>query len=233
MRPEISILVKYFKAELPKLKNTYNWRIPEIEGFPKNRERAYKANIELKEFLHEQWNLTRNEKEKNDLARVVISGWGGVKNNKNETIKKYVKGIQGNDPHLPIKGVASYSKLFSIVYPEKYAIYDARVAVCLNAVQFNGDIRKGIAFNYVPGRNNTTGHAGKRIGFSYDKRFVVKNLAKCGWAKIKRDDTYSVYLATLRDCLRLLPSYKLRDLEMTLFSNAEVECSKAMNSPIA
>lgn len=229
MKPEISTLLKYFKTELPKLKNSYDWKIPKIDGFPRSGERGYRANVELKKCLERRWSLTKNKEDKYDLARVVISDWGGVRNNKKETLKRYIRIIQEDAPHLPIKGVASYSKLFSIVYPKKYAIYDARVAACLNAVQVNGNIRSGVAFNYVPGRNNITGHAGKKIGFAHDKRFLVKSLAKRGWTKIKPKDTYSVYLATLCECLKLLPSYELRDLEMALFANAERECDKAIS----
>ncbi|UOA19462.1 hypothetical protein DSM14862_02268 [Sulfitobacter indolifex] len=32
-------------------------------------------------------------------------------------------------PQTPIKGVASYSKLLSVVHLSKYALYDTRVAV--------------------------------------------------------------------------------------------------------
>jgi len=110
--------------------------------------------------------------------------------------------------------VASYSKLFSIARPEAYAIYDARVAACLNAVQINGGIRRGIAFNCLPGRNNVVGNTVTKRG---------------NWVLIKRDETYSRYLDLLETCRAKLPGYDLPRLEMALFANAEAECQRAMD----
>lgn len=133
-------------------------------------------------------------------------------------------------PATPLKGVASYSKIFAIADMKKYAIYDARVAVCLNAIQWNSNIHKGIAFNYIPGRNNVTGHARKKIGFAYNDHFKTKNLVKAGWQRVQRDKTYRVYLDTLNECLKHFREYSLYDLEMVLFSNAEKECVRAMST---
>ena len=233
MSPEISALVQYMTIELPQLEATYGWKTPELKGFPRCGERSYTANIDLKNYLNRQWRSAGSKSEKVEIARVVISDWGGVRNNKMQTLEKYVDHIEMSDPPMPIKGVASYSKLYSIVRPDDYVIYDARVAVCLNAVQFNCGLRKGSAFNYVPGRNNITGHAEKRTGFAYDSRFQTKSLIKRGWKRIKRDDTYGLYLSMMKECLSHFKGKKLRDLEMVLFANAESECSKAMNARTA
>ena len=99
-----------------------------------------------------------------------------------------------------------------------------------NQIQWNAGLRKGVAFNYVPGRNNVTGNAKEKVGFAYQKEFKVKNLVGSGWERVRRDDTYIRYLSTLKECLTHFPEYKLYDLEMVLFSNAEIECIKAMNS---
>lgn len=229
MNAHVSALVSYFKIELPRLKNNYQWKIPQIDGFARCGEKGYEPNVELKKYLNEKWSPS-NAEEKLSLTKVIVSDWGGVKNNKLTTLQTYVNEFERNIPSTPLKGVASYSKIFAIAGIEKYAIYDARVAVCLNAIQWNSNIRKGIAFNYIPGRNNVTGHAGKRIGFAYCNQFKTEELIKRGWRRIKRDDTYKIYLDTLYECLKHFEEYSLYDLEMVLFANAENECLKAMNS---
>lgn len=229
MKPHISALVKYFKIELPKLEKSYQWKIPHIEGFGKSGEKGYLANIELKKYFNEKWTASSVE-ERVDLSKVIVSDWGGVKNNHRGTLKSFVEETERESPSTPIKGIASYSKIFAVTDLKKYAIYDARVAVNLNAIQWNENLNKGVAFNYIPGRNNITGHAGKKTGFAYQDQFEVINLVKIGWARLKRDETYSYYLETLGECLKHFPKYKLYDLEMVLFANAEKECAKAMKS---
>jgi len=229
MENTIDVLVEYFKNELPLLKKNYHWKIPEIEGFSRIGETGYDANIELKEFLNKSWNES-NTIEKNILSKIIVADWGKVTKNAPETLNSYVKEIQKQKPGTPIKGVASYSKIFSITNLEKYAIYDARVAVSLNAIQLNNNIKKGYAFNYIPGRNNVTGNVNKRIGFSQQEKYKVKSLVENGWSRIKRDDTYEVYLKTLKKCLEQFPNYKLYDLEMVLFANAEKEAKKCLKN---
>lgn len=107
---------------------------------------------------------------------------GGVKNNSQETLKSYVNEIEGKSPSTPIKGIASYSKIFAMTNLNKYAIYDARVAVSLNVIQWNAELKGGVAFNYIPGRNNLTGHAEKKEVFVDEDPFTAKSLVNnTGW----------------------------------------------------
>ena len=159
---------------------------------------------------------------------MIVSDWGGVRRNSEATLQGYVNAIGGQNQVTPIKGIASYSKIFSIACPERYAIYDARVAACLNAVQINAGLGKGVAFNYVPGRNNIVGNAATKRGFTQDPQFSVRSLGRVGWRRIKRNETYDRYLGVLSDCLGYLPGRSLADLEMALFANAECECQLAM-----
>lgn len=223
----ITALIEYFKSELPKLEENYQWKIPSIEGFPLSGEKGYSPNVELKKYLNQQW-LQADHEERIRLSKIIVADWGGVKTNRSETLEAYVDELGKSQPATLLKGVASYSKIYSITDMNKYAIYDARVAACLNAVQWNYQVNKGVAFNYISGRNNTTGHATKKIGFVHQEPFKVKNLIAGGWSRVKRDETYQVYLSLLQNCLKKLPEYSLHDLEMVLFANAETECIKAM-----
>lgn len=222
-------LKQYFEKELPQLQKSENyWPIPNVPGFSQSKEQSYRANVDLKHYLHEKWH-SLPEEDKLEWAKIIVADWGGVRGNHPKTIKKYVYEVNKMNPTTPIYGVASYSKVFSIVHIEKYAIYDARVAVSLNAIQFIYGVNEGLAFNYISGRNNTTGHSGKKIGFVYQEPFKVKSLVQNGWTRIKRDETYHMYLQTLRHCLKDFPQYRLYDLEMALFANAEHLCKIAMD----
>jgi len=230
VNPEVvGAFVEYFKSELPVLEKSYKWKIPDVEGFEHSGDKGFLPNVKLKEYFNEQWkNSTPDKKVK--LAKVVVSDWGGVRANNPSTITRYVDELSKENPETPLGGVASYSKIFSITDLERYAIYDARVAVSLNAIQINSGVSEGVAFNYIPGRNNTTGHSGKKIGFTFHEPFKIKNLILSGWSRIKRDHTYEVYLDLLNKCLEHLPGSKLYELEMVLFAKAEELAVEAMNN---
>lgn len=243
MKQHIKTLLDYFKEELLELDNTYSWAIPNIHGFTYSQTQGYAANVALKHFFHEKWHTSDIAGQKN-LARTIVIDWGQVKANRDETLDRHAEDAQKPSPALPLKGVASYSKILSIVNYNCYAIYDARVAACLNAIQVNRGEKKlgqklpsqGLAFHYVPGRNNITGNTVKKCGFSQEKSFKRKALVESGWQSMERDECYRIYLDTLHTCLQHLHEdqcysrFQLYDLEMTLFSNAEKECLKALNN---
>lgn len=223
-------LIAYFEVELPKLDMSYQWTIPKIEGFAHSGEKGYEPNVKLKKYFNHLWKkAARDEDEQLRLAKVIVADWGGVKGNKTDTLKRYVEELNNGIPATPLKGVASYSKIFSIVDPNEYAIYDARVAACLNAVQWNAGVKRGMAFNYISGRNKVTGDATQKRGFAHQAPFKVKSLVANDWQRIKRDDTYQVYLDLLKRSLVYFTEYDMHDLEMVLFANAEKECEKALS----
>ena len=235
----ISIFINYFEKELPKLEENYNWLIPNIVGFNKSGNTDYSSNIALKKYFYKEWTKS-NFEEKIILSKIIVSDWGGVRTNKDITIQGYVKELYKNNPLTPIKGIASYSKIFSITNLDNYAIYDARVAASLNAIQWNNKLNNnGLAFHYVPGRNKIIGRTLKnkitkkwdvKEGFVNEESFKIQNLLKLGWQKINKNQIYMVYIKLLKECLKNFDNYKLYDLEMTLFANAEKECDKAVKS---
>lgn len=240
MNTTIEALCVYFKKELIKLETNYHWSVPKIGGFNPSGKSNYEQNVQLKHHFHKRWSQATSMEDKLLIAKDVIAKWGGVRNNKDSTLEKYIARIDrmadtDGQLEMPLQGVASYSKLYSIVDMKRFAIYDARVAACLNAVQYNYSVGKGTAFNYVPGRNNIVGHAGKKIGFVHQTDFQKKKLLTMGWESVSGKDTYNRYLDTLHSCLKEIDqpanktSYHLHDLEMVLFANAETECSKAMS----
>jgi hypothetical protein len=221
-------VIAYLEKELPNLSEQYHWRIPQIDGFDRSRETSYDANLELKRFLRRHWDDAKDGESKLAVARTVIADWGGVRGNTNATLNRYVLEAAKQNPDTPFSGVASYSKLFAIVNPDRFAIYDARVAACLNAVQILHDPDFGIAFNYCPGRNQIVGNVNNRQGFAFHPEFTVTGLANRGWSTLPRAETYARYLSLLSECRKALPKYRIHDFEMLFFANAERECQAAI-----
>jgi hypothetical protein len=230
-------LIDYFKDNLEHIKNAnigYRWKIKNIKDFTYNGHDDYYANVELKKHFYDKWHSSE-QADKYGIAEQIVKDWGNVRGHAPETLPNYIRELKKERPNTPLKGVASYSKIFSVTDLDKYAIYDSRVAACLNAIQYNYNRAKktkgGIAFHYVPGRNNIIGafklKTRERIGFVHQPQFKRNALIESGWQDIGRDETYATYLKTLKNCLENFRGYKLYDLEMSLFSNAEKECLKA------
>jgi hypothetical protein len=224
----IKVLCDFFEQKIPELAELYQWNIPNVDGFTPSSTNNYRANIELKNHLHNQW-ISASHERKCEIATIIVRDWGGVRANHPETLTRYVDAITNPNPETPLYGVASYSKIFSIARPDQYAIYDARVAACLNAVQINANIKNGICFNYVSGRNNIVGNYDKKCGFTQTKDFSKTSLINAGWSPLIENNTYKKYNEVLSICLKKLPGRKRYELEMTLFSEAERECLKASN----
>jgi hypothetical protein len=222
----LNLLIKYFELEVPLLEKNYEWKIPQLTNFSSSLEKSFSANVELKHFLNKLWN--NSDKTDFEVAEIIIKEWGGIKGNKKETIEKYIQRVRSHNFETSFKGLASYTKLYSIAEPERFAIYDARVAVTLNAIQYNANITSGIIFNYLSGRNNITGYRQKKTGFSQQKQFTKASLASRGWEKVPQDQTYQLYLNYLQLCIKHNSNWKLHELEMVLFANAEKEALKAM-----
>lgn len=225
--PVVPVLVQFFQQNLPRLQRVYQWQIPVLAGFSVQKQRGYDANVQLKQHLAQRWELASREQQL-ELAKFVVAKWGGVRGNKPETLAAYVDELQKAQPATPLKGIASYSKIFSIAKPTQYAIYDARVAACLNAIQWLAGAQ-GVAFHYVTGRNNVVGNSLKKIGFTHNPTFALKALYAKGWTEIRKDDCYATYLQLLQRCAAELDGAPIYQLEMLLFALAEEQCQAAID----
>ena len=214
------------------LEQNYEWPMPakDFIGQPLHlRPNNFRANVKLKSRLHDAW--VAKSVERISIAKWVISDWGGIRGNKPETIEEYAKRAGEADPATPLKGIASFSKVLAIKDSKKYAIYDARVAVSLNAIQLISRVRGGLAFPYLAGRNNVTGnwdHKHKR-GFSTRPEYSVKSLTSPphNWLRVEPKHAYTKYLGLLSDMCNQLNGTPIYKLEMALFSQAEVLAIKA------
>lgn len=222
-------LLKYFEKYLPSLEKDYVWRkstyLENMYGISGKYCQEVKG---LKLIFYNLWKEA-NEESKVTLAKEVIDKWGGIRRNNPGTIESYVEWIHSGTESWPLKGVASYSKILAIFNPEKYAIYDARVATSLIAAQYIYGNGKGMIFNYVKSQNSVI----KK--FSNNPRFSKEALEVAGWIEIPDQNNYMEYISTLRNIekhLRGKPSFnhfRLYDLEMSLFANATKLAEKAIS----
>ena len=150
-----------------------------------------------------------------ELAKWVVSEWGGIRGNKNSTLQSYVDRVNTGSDFGELRGVASYSKILSFKDPTQYAIYDARVAISINAIQLILGRNQGLAFRYLTGRNKTLQR------FRDDVRTSYVTLTNNGWAGMQPDDTYHTYLTLLKEVAEHLNSVAIYELEMCLFADAE------------
>lgn len=234
-------LTKYFQGTEPfnglgleEVRSSYKWKLPKTSF---NGEQVvtsgtnFEENVRLKLFLNKIWN--EEEWSRRKIVGWIISDWGGIRSNRQSTLEKYYKHSLQENPETPLTGIASFSKVLAIKDPLKYAIYDARVAVGLNAIQMILAVTSGEIFPYLSGRNKITGDwsAKPPRGFSKCKEASIATLTHppYNWKKIPRSDVYERYLELLQLISKNL-DVPLYELEMTLFSQAEELAIRAVPS---
>ena len=232
MRNTQTALEKYFQGMTPfdgfgldAAKSSYKWKLPKtsFDKKPLNFHGTnFEVNVKLKLFLNKRWHS--EPKSRRAIVNWIISDWGGIRGNRKQTLDRFYYSSLEKDPETPLSGIASFSKVLAIKDPLKYAIYDARVAVSINAIQMISKVLSGEAFPYLAGRNNITGNWNPkaRRGFSVSNITSIKTLmsAPYKWKKVSRNETYARYLDLLGGLSRDL-GVPIYHLEMTLFSQAE------------
>ena len=227
---EIETFKQYFQGQgvfegmgLDNLPTQYVWpqkgTFPELDGIEFSGSN-YQKNLQLKSGFRRQW----DSGDRLALANWIISDWGGIKTNQPQTIERYVADIEQDTLSLDLSGVASYSKVLAFIDPNKYAIYDARVAASLNLIQLIARTEKPVLWCDLPGRNSQIEDFKKKEG-------ARKPLKVHGWTPVLRESCYKRYNDLLSELLVVLPGAKLFELEMSLFANAELLVSKLREQP--
>lgn len=185
-------------------------------GFAHTVYKDPELTVQLKRHLHGRWSLS-DHAEKLRLANWVISDWGGITANHPTTIERHLHLVEDDEPEKPWNGIASYSKVLAIADPERYAVFDCRVAVSLNAIQLMQGIHI-LAFKYPVGRNTELTPDKGRIGFTHI--FTPEYLEDKGFVKIRPRYTYRIYTELLH-AVREQTGRSILATEMDLFARAE------------
>jgi hypothetical protein len=208
----------------------YSWKVGDkawkaLAGFDheKYTKDLQRQNIELKLYLANCW-ATASVDEKIRIATWIVSNWGGIHRNTAMTILRYVNQADAERPATPFAGISSYSKILSIKDPDRYAIYDARVAASLNAIQLLLSQANKlqppnlVAFAVPPGRNKAV----KRFDLAFTAR--ANGL---GFTRIELDAIYGTYVTILLSISNAIHKSML-EVEMFLFAQADQLCVEAL-----
>jgi hypothetical protein len=231
----IEALLAWLLINWPNLDSKFNWPIPSvsaIQGYSTFSSVAYpsnaNANIALKDFLAGQWSSAKAFADRLIIAQWVVVDWGGIGTNFDRTIEEHTRTAEKPHPRYNHVGIASLSKILAASDPDCFAVYDARVAAAMNAIQLKAKLNKGIAFRYGSGRNGLISgkrdDGGKRIADGFQQRNPISSLKKIGWWVPENGKNYLTYLALLFECMDRFPKRRLVELEMTLFANAVDVC---------
>lgn len=139
--------------------NTYNWLLTEESdqsrklGFPVQGyvgdipEKMLKARLNFQK----EWK-TADAEARLALAEFIVQDWGGVRTNKNfdalidqEKLEKLAVKCESR--------LASFTKVLAFAYPEKYYIYDARVAFAVIYLWYEWAGKSYCPFRMAPSRN--------------------------------------------------------------------------------
>ena len=189
----------------------YEWPINVLpDGITLPNGSLYDQNISLKQQLNERWK-NANDQEKVALVDYYVAGWGGIRGNKPEKIRSYA--LQTPDELIDRgkTGIASWSKALCIRDPNRYAIYDARVSVALNALQAINNAEQPQLFPVLPGRN-------KSIMCASD--LLRQYAAQHRWARLNAREFYRRYIQVISMAAVNL-GCPLYTVEMLLFARAE------------
>ncbi len=177
----ISKIVAYLKKHSEDLPNLYNWNVnleklvglkvlTEKERDKLNRMKPYEKELILKDTIRKKLNEFYPDKktEFDNLCLWIIKDWGGITGAKDEnTLELISQFLSQKEPTF--NRIASSSKVGAYMFPEKYIIYDSRVAYSLNWIILSENA--GEKFFPIPeGRNS------KMSAFDMNVLIRLKNI---------------------------------------------------------
>lgn len=244
---KITNYLKRYSNQLPKL---YKWNVKldklvelgvltpvELNNLqqktPFEKEVVLKNKIKIKlNKVHDDGNILFDK-----LCMWIIKDWGGIRGANNEaTLQLVYKFIE--DETCDFNRIASISKVASYMYPDRYCIYDSRVAYALNWILLSQNA--GTKFFPIPeGRNskmiafdmkvlirlcNINKYATTNVS-DMDERLFVKNRDKHIF--IPKNEAYDVLNSLIKQVSKELwdddSAKYLYYTEMLLFSIADSE----------
>lgn len=169
---DIDKIIQYLERYSQNLNQLYIWDTPEDMHLKKAEniglmnsteyefikciENYFERNVQLKKILKEKLNHCTDDELMEDFYEWIICEWGGIRTLKKDELAKEIKVVLEklqNCGQIDFKRIASISKVLSFMYPEKYIIYDARVAYSLNWIILKS--KAGEKFFPIPDSRNS------------------------------------------------------------------------------
>lgn len=215
MKKITETITAYAKEFINSENDWYSWREINEEKLPNGVElpigNQYLKNLVLKQELNNRWKNSGNSKEKFELIKYYIATWGGIHTNSQESMNEYSNLSARELIKKGKKGIASWSKAIVIHDPNKYAIFDARVAISLNCIQKLYNIENKVLFPVLSSRNKVVARGNK----------LIKESAKLeNWKKANEETFYNQYLEILENVADEFNT-NVSTVEMLLFAKAE------------
>lgn len=247
---DVDKIAKYLNPYKDKLPELYTWNAKieklvdlRVISLTELAELNVKTSYEKEIVLKNKVNLKLHEYYKSDkaffdnLCLWIIKDWGGILTAKDsDTLDLINAFLKSDKPNY--KRIASASKVGAYMFPEKYIIYDSRVAYALNWIILSENA--GDVFFPIPsGRNSKMTafemnvlirlkhikHYSPNDITEMDKRQYIKQKDKSNY--IPEKDSYSELNKLIKELsLKLWDSEKSKMLyytEMLLFSIADRE----------
>lgn len=257
---DVDKIVNYLKPLKDDLSELYSWKfklekltelkvIDENYSLKLNQLSPFDREIILKDIINNM--LHKSHKENRDLfdklSLWVIKDWGGIKTAKDENTKELITSFMDGNK-IGYKRIASTSKVASFMYPDKYIIYDSRVAYSLNWILLSQKA-SDIYFPIPDGRNskmtaldmnvlirikNIDNYSPKVIEEMDNKKYIS---SKDKMLYIPESESYMELNKLIKDVNSRLwdedKSNKLFYTEMLLFSIADREIFKDITEKIS
>lgn len=176
--------------------------------------KGFNGAVQLKEILGKT-SLLNHEKYK-EISEWIVKDWGGIHRGNNEKLFKLVENFKIKN-EVTFERISSISKIISFDNPQKYVIYDSRVAYAINWVIQETEAGNKF-FPIAPGRSFNL------------KKFYTENLACLDRKKnikekknlfIPKDDTYYEFNKLICKINKIIyPSKEPFYTEMLLFGLA-------------
>lgn len=171
---------------------------------------GFEHNLSLRHQLNALW-ISADQPLRERIAYFYIAVWGRVRGNRPQKILDYTQQPAAALVTRGAKGVASWSKLLSVMDPARYAIYDARVAAALNCLQLL-HCENVALFPLLPSQNRRVIAANA----------ALKRHARFNGHKVAGATFYTEYLQLLRYAAEhSIHSIDIQTVEMLLFALAE------------
>jgi len=148
----------------------------------------FSQNVALKLGLSTHYAAATTDARKIELTEYYIATWGGVRSNGRVKIECYSLDAIPTLIALGSVGIASWSKALCIRAPSQYSIYDARVAIALNAIQISAGVTCPVFFPLLKSQN----------GLIQRGNVLMRTFAQTAhWAQVPQPLFYQEYNAAL------------------------------------
>jgi hypothetical protein len=192
-------------------------------GFrPEDHKDDRERNRALKPHLAAFWRSATLD-DRRELANWIVCHWGGIRSHGDDTMERNFKRVLNENPNTPFAGVSSYSKILSIINPDRYAVFDSRVAYSINAIQVayiaqHPHTQECYFFPFPPGRNTQIA--------VYNDLLGRRALRARGLISIEEDEVYTAYLRILQNVAHG-QERTILEVEMDLFGKVLHFCAEA------